>query len=77
MRDYGGWIPLHEAANHGFTPIVEYLLDKGASINDRGGDACAGTTPLHDAAANGRTDVVRLLVTRGANVHAKDDNVSL
>ena len=77
VRDYSGWIPLHEAANHGYVEIVEYLLDKGATINDRGGDDCDGITPLHDAAANGKVDVVRLLVTRGANVHAKDDNVSL
>ena len=57
--------------------IVEYLLDRGAAINDRGGDGCDGITPLHDAASNGKVDVIRLLVTRGANVHAKDDNVRI
>ena len=76
VRDYSGWLPIHEAANHGFVEIVDYLIDKGAWINDRGGDECEGITPLHDAAANGRIDVVRLLVQRGVNVHAKNDYVS-
>ena len=76
VRDYSGWLPIHEAANHGYVEIVEHLIDKGAKINDRGGDSCEGITPLHDAANNGKIDVVRLLVRRGANVHAKDVHVS-
>lgn len=42
IRDHAGWLPLHEAANHGFTEIVELLLDNGATINDKGGTGCEG-----------------------------------
>lgn len=49
VRDNAGWIPLHEAANHGFAEIVELLLESGAWINDKGGTNCDGFTPLHDA----------------------------
>lgn len=41
-RDHAGWLPLHEAANHGFAEIVEVLLDNGANINDKGGTGCDG-----------------------------------
>ena len=74
-RDNCGWLPLHEAANYGYTDIVTYLLEHNARINDRGGDGCGGITPLHDACNCGNVDVIRLLVDRGANVHAKDNEV--
>lgn len=41
-RDHAGWLPLHEAANHGFIDIVELLLDNGATLNDKGGTGCEG-----------------------------------
>ena len=72
-RDNCGWLPLHEAANHGFFEIVSELLDAGAWINDRGGKQCEGVTPLHDAAACGNLQVVRLLISRGASVIVKDN----
>ena len=74
-RDFCGWLPLHEAANHGYVDIVAYLINKGAWINDRGGEKCTGVTPLHDAAVNGNLEIVTLLVEQRANVHAKDDEV--
>ncbi|XP_005099958.1 tonsoku-like protein [Aplysia californica] len=73
-RDYCGWLPLHEACNYGYRDIVEYLLDCGAWMNDRGDVDCEGLTPLMDAANCGNFDVVSLLVDRGANVLAKDDH---
>lgn len=42
VRDHAGWLPLHEAANHGYADIVELLLDNGALINDKGGTGCEG-----------------------------------
>lgn len=75
IRDYCGWLPLHEASNHGYEDIVEYLVDHGAHINDRGGEKCGGITPLHDASACGNLEVIQSLVKKGANVHAKDDEV--
>lgn len=77
MRDNCGWLPLHEAANHGFAQIVAALLDHGADINDKGGPGCEGITPLHDACVCGNVDVIELLVRRGADVHAKDLRVNL
>jgi len=76
-RDYCGWLPLHEAANHGFVEIVQYLLDKGALVDDRGGEHCGGVTPLHDACSCGNLNVIELFVSRGANVFAKDNEVIL
>ncbi|CAL4126179.1 unnamed protein product, partial [Meganyctiphanes norvegica] len=73
-RDYAGWIPLHEAANHGFYEIVEFLIDSGAWINDRGGSNCGGYTPIHDAASAGNFNVVRLLMDRGASLTVKTDD---
>ncbi|XP_031621038.1 tonsoku-like protein [Contarinia nasturtii] len=73
VRDHAGWLPLHEAANHGFTEIVELLLDNGATINDKGGTGCEGFTPLHDACGNGVLNVVELLLNRGANATLKND----
>ncbi|XP_068232660.1 tonsoku-like protein [Palaemon carinicauda] len=73
-RDHCGWLPLHEAANHGFTEIVNVLLDAGAWINDRGGKQCEGVTPLHDAAACGNIEIVKLLLSRGASAIIKDDH---
>lgn len=64
---------MHEAANHGFTEIVELLLDNGATINDKGGTSCGGVTPLHDACGNGVLPVVELLLNRGANATLKTD----
>lgn len=73
VRDNAGWLPLHEAANHGFKEIVELLLDNGASINDKGGTNCDGFTPLHDACGNGVLPVIELLLDRGANATVKND----
>lgn len=73
LRDHCGWLPLHEAANHGYKEIVELLLDHGASINDKGGTKCDGITPLHDACGNGCLEVVELLLDRGANATLRND----
>ena len=74
-RDFCGWIPLHEACNHGHTDVVSVLLDGNANIDDPGGPHCNGITPLIDAANNGHVDVVRLLIEKGANVMLKDQRV--
>ena len=75
-RDHCGWLPLHEACNHGNLEVVRILLDNGASVNDPGGPRCDGVTPLIDAAVNGHVDIVKLLVEKGANVLLKNGQVS-
>lgn len=67
---------IHEAANHGYRDIVEFLLENGAqsSINDKGGIKCDGITPLYDAASNGHLSTVQLLIDRGAKLNIKTDS---
>ncbi|XP_043228378.1 tonsoku-like protein [Amphibalanus amphitrite] len=67
VRDFSGWLPLHEAANFGHTAIVALLLEHGAHVNDPGGQHCGGVTPLHDAAGNGHLAVARQLLAAGAD----------
>ncbi|GJQ70821.1 hypothetical protein Trydic_g748 [Trypoxylus dichotomus] len=74
VRDNCGWLPIHEACNHGYIEIVKLLVEKGATINDRGGIKCDGVTPLHDAAANGHLEIVEYLIDKGASLIAKKDN---
>lgn len=75
VRDNAGWLPLHEAAIHGFHDVVELLLDSGAqsAINDKGGTKCDGITPLYDAASNGNLSVIQILLDRGAKPTVKTD----
>ena len=75
-RDHCGWLPLHEACNHGHAEVVEVLLEHGAAVNDPGGVHCDGITPLHDAAVNGQVEVVQLLLDYGADVSLVDKKVS-
>ncbi|CAA9999155.1 unnamed protein product, partial [Nesidiocoris tenuis] len=77
VRDYSGWTPLHEAANHGFLEIAELLLKKGASVNDRGGAECNGVTPLLDAASCGHFDMMELLLKYKASPLMKNNDVRL
>ncbi|XP_031348288.1 tonsoku-like protein [Photinus pyralis] len=74
IRDNCGWLPIHEACICGQLEIVRLLIDNGASINDRGGTLCEGTSPLHDAALNGHLEVVQLLLDSGASSIAKNDS---
>ncbi|XP_068083333.1 tonsoku-like protein [Anabrus simplex] len=74
IQDNGGWVPLQEAANHGFVEIVEELLDHGADINSPGGKGAGGVTALHDAASNGHLRVMELLLDRGALIDVRTDN---
>ncbi len=55
---HGGWTPLHQAASHGFTDLVQLLLDRGA---DRAARSDDGRTPLEMARAGGHETVVALL----------------
>lgn len=72
-RDHCGWLPLHEASNHGHLEIVQLLIQAGALVNDRGGTSCDGVTPLYDAAANGHLETVQFLLDSGASPVAKTD----
>jgi hypothetical protein len=66
----GGDRPLHMAALHGFTPIVQTLLDAGADPNARGAERA---TPLHKAVINGHKQVAALLLDAGADPNLKNE----
>ena len=61
--------PLHHAAENGHKDVVEFLLDRGAELNQCNN---RGLTPLHFAAKNGHIDVVQLLLDRGADPDSTD-----
>ena len=84
LFDHGGSIEhgqlLHFAVVRGLPDrieVLDYLLDKGASINSLMYENSADSyeqerlsglgTPLHSAAAMGRLDMVDILLLRGAN----------
>ncbi|KAI3389283.1 hypothetical protein SNEBB_002559 [Seison nebaliae] len=74
-HDYGGWTPLHEAANHGHDKVVEILINYGGDVNDIGDEKCFhGITPLHDASMNGHIDCVNLMMKRDDCDLVKIDN---
>ena len=63
--------PLHRAAFHGQTDLVQELLDKGANIDARAGIITRygwGFTALNLATAEGHLEVVKVLLDRGASI---------
>ena len=59
----------HIAARNGHVPIAEFLLGKGARIDQRG---FFGASGLLWAAINGHRAMVEFLVTQGADIHFRD-----
>lgn len=63
--------PLSLATAYGHLPIIEFLINNGASINDdsplfhRGNP---GAPPLSEAACHGHTEIARYLLDRGAQI---------
>ena len=43
--DANGWKPIHEAARGGHTKVLQYLIEKGADVNERTNRG-QGATPL-------------------------------
>jgi ankyrin repeat protein len=62
-----GWAPMHEAAMHGHTEVITYLLEQNADVNVR---SALGSTPLHWAARGGHADAARVLIDAGGDVDA-------
>ena len=70
LPDDSGRTPLHLAASRCRLDAVSFLLDHGATINQR---AMGGSTPLHFAAQEGCLEGVKILLTRGADINARDN----
>lgn len=65
----GSWSPMAQAAFHGQTSALAFLIDRGADPSLSDSD---GSTPLMMAARSGRSDCIRLLLARGADANARD-----
>ena len=62
--------PLHWACEKGHLPIVEYLISKGANVNERDR---LGNFVIHSACLNGgHLPIVEYLCSKGADIEAKD-----
>ena len=69
--NYFGWSPLSYAAYNGHTPIVEYLIKRGAEVD---GKTENGSTALFFAARFGHVDTVRMLLQHQADATIINDN---
>ncbi|XP_070542308.1 ankyrin repeat and death domain-containing protein 1A-like isoform X2 [Ptychodera flava] len=67
----GGRTPMHLAAEHGRTGVVEYLMNTGA---DKMAYSRVGLTCLHFAAKGGHQSVVNLLIKSGVEIDARDND---
>jgi ankyrin repeat protein len=65
---YGGFTPLHIAANK---EVAELLIANGADVNAKDD---GGVTPLHGAATLGHKEIAELLIAKGADVNAKTND---
>lgn len=64
----GGFTPLMAAAYCGDLECVQFLLERGASVNDR---TPAGLTALIEATLSGNVAVVQALLARGAELNPR------
>jgi len=71
VKDYRDFTPIHIAAFHGPTEVVEYLIDKGADVNSRSNSE---STPLHSAIAADNFEIAKILIQKGADVNAKTNS---
>lgn len=73
-REWGDemWLPLHRAAYHGHSDIVELLLKHGARPDSRTRFRTpfhARCTAMHFAAAGGYADILSMLIEAGGDVN--------
>lgn len=62
--------PLQIAAERGHLQIASYLLNHGASVNDKNDKI----SPLHLAIKNGHQEIAELFLNRRADINVKDEN---
>jgi ankyrin repeat protein len=66
--DEAGNHPIHLAVREGHLPLVEWLVDKGISVNCTNSK---GYTPLHTAAYYHKLDIALYLLQEGSQVYAR------
>jgi len=64
-----GLTPIHLASSGGNVEILEYLISKGANVNDKDEQ---GNTPLHNAAGQGQIKAMEILIAKGAELEARN-----
>ena len=58
------------ASGNGYTDVVEYLIEKGANINQKMRE---DVTPLMWACVKEQIDIMELLIKKGADINVKDE----
>jgi len=66
VKDHLGRTPLHAAAEKGPPALVEFLISKGAKVDEKDD---IGRTPLYLAAKSGHEEIVEMLICNGADVN--------
>ena len=69
ITEFEGWTCLHSASHIGSLPIVQYLIEKDANLEEKDFEK---RTPLHVASEFGHLAIVQYLIEKGANIEAKD-----
>jgi hypothetical protein len=69
-RGFCDWTPLHHAAGHGQTKVIQLFLEYAADVNAL---SEGHNTPLRIAVGLQSLEVVQLLVAQGADVHIRDE----
>ena len=70
VTDNFGETPFTQANRYGNLKCAEFLMQKGADLNQRGRDKM---TSLIIAGQKGLLEVCQWLVSKGADLHAKDN----
>lgn len=69
IKDFAGWLPLHDAILTGSEEIVSVLLNAGSCVNAPGLNY---DTPLHIALFNSQLKIASLLIDYGADLSQKN-----
>lgn len=69
QKNSKGFSTLITAAFEGHADVIEYLLSKGAAVNET---AMQGVTPLLVAVQGGKIDAVKVLLDHGADITKAD-----
>ena len=62
---WGGWTPLHRAAQFGHGDIVDLLISKGSNVEAK---TNLGLTPLYAAIIGQKSEIVSQLIEKGADI---------
>jgi len=73
--DSAGWQPIHWAAEYGHLPVVQYLLDNGASVHSRGSQD--NKLPIHWAISKNQIAMIKYLLQHGNSLDEEFDGENI